>query len=181
MCGVRLEKAIKDMDGKTGFLTVEEGGHRYDVCRMACGLFIQKDKEELSFTISEKIPESVLMEAAMFFRRQMPLEAAGRIYRKNNGSYFFHPLKSVEASHIHVRYEDQDEPEEAKKGEALMVSEVHSHNSMPAFFSEQDRISAVYPGLYICVGNLNSKTPSVACCAEMYLKILPLNPKDVFR
>ena len=169
-----LASAVAALEGKTGFASAAENGHSYEVCRMAAGLFIMKDGHDLSFTIAQKIPVSILQDAARAFREEMPLEAAGRIYRRTDGTWFFHRLNPVEASRVHVRYEDADEPEEARMGEAVMVSEVHSHNSMPAFFSEQDRLSGVYPGLYICIGRLDRQRPSIAVCAEMNRKILRL-------
>ena len=176
-----LASAIAALEEKTGFASAAENGHSYEVCRMAAGLFIMKDGCDLSFSIKEKIPVAILQDAVRAFREEMPLEAAGRIYRRKDGTWFFHRLRPSSVSRIHVLYEDGDEPEEARMGEARMVSEVHSHNSMPAFFSEQDRVSGVYPGLYICIGRLDRECVSVACCAEMGFIIKALDPAEIFQ
>ena len=44
----------------------------------------------------------------------------------------------------------------------VQVMEIHSHNTMPAFFSKtDDRDEAGYPGMFAVVGNLDRQTPSI--------------------
>lgn len=150
------------------------------VQKVPAGTFIHHPDQRLEFTLKKKIPESILRELICLFRLAMPLEDAARVYVRNDGTFFVHHLTPVQQSEIFVNFADSDQPNEALEGRAFLFCEVHSHNYMPAFFSEQDIRSAVYPGLYVCIGKLDKTDVEVICCAQMDWESVQLRVQDVF-
>lgn len=150
------------------------------VQRVPAGTFVQYPNQALHFSLSQKMPKEILRELIALFRLAMPLEDAARVYIRRDGTFFVHHLTPTVQALDFVQFEDADQPEEALSGDAALFCEVHSHNSMPAFFSGQDFRSAVYPGLYVCIGRLDRSEVEVACCAQMDWKTVYIPAGDVF-
>ena len=150
------------------------------VQQIQAGRFVKYPEQALQFTVAEKMSREILEELVSLFRKAMPLEDAARVYRRKDGTFFVHHLTATKRTRVFVNFEDSDQPKEALNGQAFMFCEVHSHNSMNAFFSGQDFRSSVYPGLYVCIGRLDQKKPEVVCCAQMDWNAIGLNATDVF-
>lgn len=149
------------------------------VQRVPAGTFVQYPNQALKFFLSRKMPQEILRELIELFRLAMPLEDAARVYIRKDGTFFVHHLTPTAQTRVFVNFEDADQPQEAQTGEAALFCEVHSHNSMHAFFSGQDFKSSVYPGLYVCIGRLDRSDVEVACCAQMDWKTVSVT--DVFK
>lgn len=148
--------------------------------RVPAGTFVQYPNQALKFSLSRKMPQEILCELIALFRLAMPLEDAARVYIRKDGTFFVHHLTPTAQTRVFVNFEDTDQPQEALTGKAALFCEVHSHNSMPAFFSGQDFRSSVYPGLYVCIGRLDRSGVEVACCAQMDWKTVTVPATDVF-
>lgn len=148
--------------------------------QIPAGRFVKYPELALQFTVAEKMPREILEELVRLFRKEMQLEDAARVYIRKDGTFFVHHLTATKRTRVFVNFEDSDQPKEALNGEAFMFCEAHSHNSMKAFFSEQDFRSSVYPGLYVCIGRLDREKPEIACCAQMDWRTVKLNEFDVF-
>ena len=148
--------------------------------RVPAGTFVQYPNQALKFSLSRKMPQEILCELIALFRLAMPLEDAARVYIRKDGTFFVHHLTPTAQTRVFVNFEDTDQPQEALTGKAALFCEVHSHNSMPAFFSGHDFRSSVYPGLYVCIGRLDRSGVEVACCAQMDWKTVTVLATDVF-
>ena len=152
------------------------------VQRVPAGTFVQYPNQALKFFLSRnKMPQEILRELIALFRLAMPFEDAARVYIRKDGTFFVHHLTPTAQTRVFVNFEDADQPQEAQTGEAALFCEVHSHNSMHAFFSGQDFKSSVYPGLYVCIGRLDRSEVEVACCAQMDWKTVSVSSADVFK
>lgn len=162
------------------FRVGDEFGKIGKIQRVPAGTFVQYPNQALRFALSRKMPQEILRELIALFRLAMPLEDAARVYIRKDGTFFVHHLTPTAQTCVFVNFEDADQPQEAQTGEAALFCEVHSHNSMPAFFSGQDFRSSVYPGLYVCIGRLDRSGVEVACCAQMDWKTVSVPATDVF-
>lgn len=167
----RCDAARFQVAGSTDFGKIQQ---------IPAGRFVKYPEQGLQFTVAEKMPREILEELIRLFRKAMPLEDAARVYRRKDGTFFVHHLTPTAQTRVFVNFEDVDQPQEALTGEAALFCEVHSHNSMPAFFSGQDFRSSVYPGLYICIGRLDRSDVEVVCCAQMDWKTVSVPATEVF-
>lgn len=174
------EAFLDDGGGDAARFHVADSDEFGKVQRVPAGTFVQYPNQALHFSLSQKMPKEILRELIALFRLAMPLEDAARVYIRRDGTFFVHHLTPTVQALDFVQFEDADQPEEALSGDAALFCEVHSHNSMPAFFSGQDFRSAVYPGLYVCIGRLDRSKVEVACCAQMDWKTVYIPAGDVF-
>lgn len=104
-----------------------------------------------------KIPLNVLQQVVSFFRdvcQDTKDEAFVRIYlEKDTNEYIIHcPKQSI--SGASVKYEITDEHLE---NDCIVVMDIHSHNTMNAFFSGTDDGDEKNPGqLFMVLGHLNT-------------------------
>ena len=80
------------------------------------------------------VPYGQLEEIIAFFRKMLPMEAAAVIYRSlADGRYCTYiPRQTVSAAGVDFTLPDMD------REKFLPFLEIHSHNTMCAFFSETD-------------------------------------------
>ncbi len=105
-----------------------------------------------------KMPIALLKDIVSYFREDLEIEAMVRIYYNlEDGSFSFEKARG-EKSRARINYEfiaDID----LMKGKKIQVMDIHSHNTMQAFFSgTDDRDESGYPGLFGVIGNLH-ETP----------------------
>lgn len=103
-----------------------------------------------------KMPISLLKEIVAYFKEDLSKEAMVHIYYDTQtGNFRFRKAKG-ERSKVHINYEfvaDMD----LMTGKSILVMDIHSHNTMPAFFSPADDKDESYrPGLFGVIGNLHS-------------------------
>lgn len=151
-----------------GFYIAEEG--TYDLCVLPHGTFITlQDKIEkggipLSLDFERKlpkIPSDLLFEIMAYFREDLSKEAMVRIvYNKKEQAYSFYKAQGSR-SKAAIHYEFNVE-EDYFSPTMIQVMEIHSHNTMPAFFSStDDKDEAGYPGVFGVIGQLDRQTPSI--------------------
>ena len=122
-----------------------------------------------------KVPFALLQYVIAYFRQDLSKEAmvyivwnmAARSYQIQNVDY--------EATKVECRYG----PTFFSK-RVIPVMQVHSHNTMPAIFSQTDDHDQVITGLYGVIGELDTDHPSVTVRASFEGKFLNLPLTDIF-
>lgn len=108
-----------------------------------------------------KIPCSVLDDIISYFREDISMEAAVRIYYNKERKEFSFVKANGNCSRVHISYEYESDME-LLMGKKVQVMEIHSHNTMGAFFSPtDDRDEALYPGLFGVIGRLDASEPQM--------------------
>lgn len=140
--------------------------HAVRVENISNGIFLAKmDSESGEFLALEykrklpKIPKSLLDDIVAIFKRDLSKEDMYKIcYNKADGTYFLvHPQQTV--TKVSVSYEMPSEL--LMNSNIIPVMEIHSHNTMPAFFSSIDDRDEIMPGLYGVIGRLDSAEPQM--------------------
>ena len=72
------------------------------------------------------------------------------------------------------------ETDEPYRDKYIHVMDFHSHNTMPAVFSETDNADEKETRLYAVAGRFNQTFPEITVRAGCAGKFIPLNPEDVF-
>ena len=72
------------------------------------------------------------------------------------------------------------ETDEPYPDRCIHVMDFHSHNTMPAVFSETDNADEKETRLYAVAGRFNRTFPEITVRAGCAGKFIPLNPEDVF-
>ena len=155
-------------DNFHGFFIDKQG--TYDVRALPHGNFITlQDKlehggEPLDLTFERKlpkIPSELLFEIIEYFKEDLSTEAMVRVvFNKETQAFSFYKAKGPR-SKVSIHYEF-DVDERYFSPNMVQVMEIHSHNSMPAFFSSiDDKDEAHYPGVFGVIGHLDRQTPSI--------------------
>lgn len=108
-----------------------------------------------------QIPNGFLTAIKNYFRQDLTKEAIVNVTYNKLLKRFF------------LRYPSEEETRREKayiiynfrnwlSREEILVLQIHSHNTMPAFFSSVDDKDEFLPGLYGVVGNLDTENPSMA-------------------
>ncbi|MCR5837057.1 MAG: hypothetical protein K6G88_11170 [Lachnospiraceae bacterium] len=138
------------------------------------------DEDGLEYKrLIKKIPQGFLYDIINYFKSMMPNEAIVQIaYDKERDKYrIIYPEAKV--MRARVEWDDTDMLLSLNKNEAV-VCEIHSHNSMPAFFSLVDDYDEVSPLIYGVIGKLDCKYPSMAFRAGFNNKFEQLDVFDIF-
>ena len=180
-------ESCKKKDNFHGFFIDQSG--TYDVRALPHGTFITlQDKLErgaapLSLRFERKlpkIPSELLFEIIEYFKEDLSNEAMVRVvYNKKEETFSYYKAEGAR-SKASILYEF-DVDDSYFSPNMVQVMEIHSHNTMPAFFSKiDDRDEAGYPGMFGVVGNLDRQTPSI-CLRVGNLGIFePIALSDVF-
>jgi len=106
------------------------------------------------------VGKKVLDEVLDYFRSIPDKEAVVRIiYNKDRNKYFVRKSRG-DRHKCHIAYFFDDKGITANSN-LVCAMEVHSHNTMPAFFSSIDDADEVYPGVFGVMGDIDSTRPSV--------------------
>ncbi len=103
-----------------------------------------------------KIPFTLLEETRRYFIEECPKEALVQIiYNKGTRTYRLY-IPDVEADKVSLKWSDMDILKNRGIDE-IVVCEIHSHNSMPAFFSGVDDSDEILPMIYGVMGKLGTR------------------------
>lgn len=119
----------------------------------------------VGYSIKNKIPKELLIEIIGSFYRIVKRsgdEAAAQIYRKDaTGEYFiYYPKQRI--SSAHVAYDADENLLELRK-ENHLIMELHSHNTMAAFWSGTDDNNETECGLYMVIGTFGQDSATYKC------------------
>ena len=110
--------------------------------------------------LTPHIPNGFLNAIISYFRQDLTKEAIVNVTYNKLLKRFF------------LRYPSEEETRQEKTyiiynfknwihREEVPVLQIHSHNTMPAFFSSTDDADEYLPGLYGVIGNLDTENPSM--------------------
>ena len=140
------------------------------------GTFVLSEKESMKFSFSlPKIPLDIYWEIIEFFRKDLSREAAVKVCFMNN-EYFLINMTKVATKGLCVT----SLPEFLNGTGVIQVMEVHSHNTMPAFWSPTDDADEIYPGIFMVLGELDKELPSYKLRAGYNGVFRPLTLSAVF-
>ena len=110
-----------------------------------------------------KIPISMLRDVVEEFQKDLAREAIVRFYYDFSTGQFTAYVGQGVANKCYIEYNFEEAfRKEATNVNSVWVMDIHSHNTMPAFWSGvDDRDESAYPGVWGVIGNLDRKTPSM--------------------
>lgn len=107
---------------------------------------------------------------------KLPMEAAAVIYRSlADGRYCTYiPRQTVSTAGVDFTLSDMD------REKFLPFLEIHSHNTMGAFFSETDDKDEKATGIYVVVGRLDRLFPEIKARISVGGKFVDIAPEEIF-
>ena len=174
--------------GKTIAYVPSDDGRVYQIRCNRVGTFIARadhvnilPKVRAGFTPAlPKIPYQILDEVIAFFRslakEQTALEAVAFIYWSFADSKYYAYVPKQDVSETSVDFSIP----EIDSGKFLQVLEIHSHNTMHAFFSDTDNKDEKATGLYLVIGRLDRLVPEILLRMSVGGKFKTVEPSLVF-
>lgn len=126
-----------------------------------------------------KIPAHIFSKVMGFFKSisdELHYEVLVHILYDTEEKEYIIKVPKQRISHAAVNSE-ADEPYPERY---IHVMDIHSHNTMPAVFSETDNADEKETRLYAVAGRFNRTFPEITVRAGCAGKFIPLNPEDVF-
>ena len=108
-----------------------------------------------------KIPQGFLTAIVSYFRQDLTKEAIVKVTYNKVLRRFFLRYPNMEETTAEKSYIIYNFSRWIKRDE-ITVLDIHSHNTMPAFFSDTDDADEWIPGLYGVIGSLGSEKPTMA-------------------
>lgn len=152
-----------------------------DVSKVIESRQIEKGDASVNFLPSGKVPSYFMDQIIEFFREvskqgHAELEAhAWIMWNQEKGYYIYVPEQVVSKAAVKFEYGDAVSPGN------IFVVDIHSHNTMSAFYSgtdnNNDRMSINYS---MVIGNLTSKTYSYVIRFNLYEQKIACTLQDVF-
>lgn len=125
-----------------------------------------------------KIPGSFLRSIIAYFKAEMANEAYVKICYNTTSNEFFLVTGKRQATPVSVHYELPTGLFHERN--IVQVMDVHSHNTMPAYFSNTDDADECYPGLFCVIGRLDREEPEVRIRAGYEGDYILLKKSDIF-
>lgn len=127
------------------------------------------------------IPAELMMQIFAFFRyytyQESKNEALVNIYWDKNTQEFIVDAPDQVVNEVSVNSQISEEFTEDRY---IHYMDIHSHNTMPAFFSSVDDHDEKATRLYTVVGKLNECVPEIKTRISNGGKFLEINPTEVF-
>lgn len=113
----------------------------------------------------------VVLESA---RRHLPNEAMYQFTHEENGERFTRgwTCRMPRAFATPTALEYEDDPD--------TLIDLHSHGTMPAFFSSTDDADEKGFRFYVVIGNVDTPTPTIAARVGIYGRMLNVDPRTLF-
>ena len=185
--------ATEDLIDGNNYVVGQDG--LYLVRKNSIGLFVTKaDKipfidddrnpvEGFHMALEKKLPYEMLLQTVSFFRKVIAekgnAEAMIQVFLKDseeNPDYFMH-IADQEVSGAFVKFKRDSDLEDAN----MLILDIHSHNTMGAFFSGTDNADEKEARVYGVIGKLNQEWPEMKFRAgDGTGKWIELNMFDVF-
>ena len=145
--------------------------------------FIDDDRnpvEGFHMSLDNKLPYEMLLQTVSFFKKVIAdkgnAEAMIQVFLNEKDGYFMH-IADQEVSGAFVKFKRDSELED----EHTLILDIHSHNTMSAFFSGTDNADEKEARVYGVIGNLNQEWPEMKFMAgDGNGKLIELIPFDVF-
>lgn len=177
-----VEDAVRS--GKAIAFVPSDDGYVYEVRHNRAGTFIAKtERADILPRVRAgfipafpPVPYEMLKEIIAFFRKMLPMEAAAVIYRSfaDQKYYIYIPKQSVSTVGVDFTVPDMDSEN------FLPFLEIHSHNTMKAFFSKTDDRDEKATGIYVVVGRLDSLFPEIKARISVGGRFVEIDPAQIF-
>ena len=165
-----------------------EDGRVFEVRNSKMGTFIAPTEKVTSFKkvragfipALPKIPYNTLSEIIAFFKSYVDkdgaVEALAYIYWSFADSryYVYVPKQIVGKARVDSSLPEMDEDK------FMLVMEIHSHNTMPGFFSPTDDSDEKATRLYTVVGRMDKVFPEIKTRISCGGKFVEIAPEEVF-
>lgn len=186
--GVFTSFADAQTSGKVIAFVPSDDGNVYEIRSEKMGTFIAKaenvtmlDKVRAGFIPAlPKIPYEILSEIISFFKSYITeskeFEALAYIFWSFEDEEYFVYIPKQKVSKARVIPECSIADDEKN----LLVMQIHSHNTMPAFFSRDDDAGEQATKLYSVVGRLDKVFPNIKTRISVGGKFVEINPSTVF-
>lgn len=129
-----------------------------------------------------RIPYELFKRILAFFRYYMeqehPLEVMVQIYWDSLKKRFLVVVPYQHVSGVEIRV-PEEQPGQLDEERFYYYADIHSHNIMPAFFSEQDNRDELATRLYIVVGRLQRPSPEIRARISNGGKFMEIPLEDV--
>ena len=129
-----------------------------------------------------RIPYELFKRILAFFRyyteQEHPLEVMIQIYWDSLKKRFLVVVPYQHVSGVEIRV-PEEQPGQLDEERFYYYADVHSHNIMPAFFSEQDNRDELATRLYIVVGRLQRPSPEIRARISNGGKFMEIPLEDV--
>lgn len=165
-----------------------ENGNLYEVRSNDVGTFVAQTKKATAFQrvragfipALPKIPYSVLSEVLGFFKSCITKDSVNEalayiFWSKAEQRYFVH-IPKQEVSRASVDTTEMPLVDDR----FTLVMEIHSHNTMSAYFSGDDDKDERATGVYAVVGRLNKVFPDIVVRISVGGKFVEIPLEDVF-
>lgn len=139
-------------------------------------------EEELNFLPAGKVPYEYFEQIVHFFKEVMRLKKADYeahawiLWSKDKGYYISVPKQTVSKASVMFSYD-----EDALPADSIVVVDIHSHNTMGAFYSgtdnNNDKNGIYYSGV---VGKLDTANPQVVFRFNMHETKVECRVADIF-
>lgn len=165
-----------------------ENGKVYEIRSTPVGTFIAQTKKVSAFNkvragfipALPKIPFSILSEIVAFFKSLVANETVTEalvyiLWSKAEQRYLVYvPKQEVTENSVHTSEIIRDDDN------YINVMDVHSHNVMPAYFSQEDDMDERGTGLYSVIGKLDKVFPDILVRISVGGKFVEIPVDDVF-
>ena len=187
--GVYINVADAEAAGKVISIVPAKDGKVYEIRRTVMGNFITpvSNCEMLSdvragfIPALPLIPEKMLMQIIAFFRHfshhGSDNEALLNLYWDRHKEVFVIDAPKQVVTKTSVRSQVSDEYTDDRY---IHYMDIHSHNTMPAFFSETDDADEKATRLYTVVGELHKGIPDIKTRISNGGKFWPIDTSEVF-
>ena len=185
-----LYESVEDaqMSNKAISYVPSENGRLYEIRSNGVGTFIAETKRATAFRkvragfipALPKIPFSVLAEVLAFFKSYITkdsiTEALAYIFwSREEERYFVHiPKQEVTRDSVDTTEMPLDDDR------FILVMEIHSHNTMSAYFSGDDDKDEKATGVYAVTGRLDKVFPDILVRISVGGKFVEIPVEDVF-
>lgn len=181
-----VDEAVES--GKVISFVPSEDGRVFEVRNSRMGTFIAPTEKVTSFKkvragfipALPKIPYRVLSEILAFFKsyvgKEESVEALAYIYWSFEYEAYraYVPKQTVGKARVDSTLPDIDEEK------FMLVMEIHSHNTMPSFFSMTDDDDEKATRLYTVVGRMDKIFPDITTRMSCGGKFVEIPPENVF-
>lgn len=144
------------------FKKYEKDGDTHKALSIDKGVFdVNLTKKTLDFRYAlPKVPVGVLDTIITIFREDLSVEHALAIYYdKQKEEFFIHVPHLTVQTKVNVNYDYMEATILDAKYQHVL--DVHSHNTMDAFFSAQDDAAEIRAGIYMVIGKLEQTKPAI--------------------
>lgn len=171
----RIARVEKNLIGT--FISAKETFKRHGMYRT----IIEEEEDvlkEFNFLLP-RIPVSFLYDTIVYFRKDLKNEAMVQIYyNKKNKEYFIYKPKIRHVGKGYIEVERNLELDEST--DFVLVLDIHSHNTMGAFFSTIDNEDELETRLFGVIGCLDKEQVSLKFRAGANGCFKDLEVKDIF-